>query len=100
MLVASVDGEVAYSLNLIFIVPTVVCLLVIPEERDRVKPTFWGRDLSFVFSVWFWAHQVEASGSGGPARTNGLDAGEDGLLAVSSGFGDQVSVVPAWRVDE
>ena len=23
-----------------------------------------------------------------------------GLLAVSSGFGDQVSVVPAWRVDE
>jgi O-methyltransferase involved in polyketide biosynthesis len=22
------------------------------------------------------------------------------LLAVSSGFGDQVSVVPAWRVDE
>jgi hypothetical protein len=23
-----------------------------------------------------------------------------GLLAVSSGFGDQVSVIPAWRVDE
>jgi hypothetical protein len=23
-----------------------------------------------------------------------------GLLAVSSGFGDQVRVVPAWRVDE
>jgi hypothetical protein len=23
-----------------------------------------------------------------------------GFLAVSSGFGDQVSVVPAWRVDE
>ena len=24
----------------------------------------------------------------------------DGFVAVSSGFGDQVSVVPAWRVDE
>jgi hypothetical protein len=23
-----------------------------------------------------------------------------GFLAVSSGFGDQVCVVPAWRVDE
>jgi hypothetical protein len=23
-----------------------------------------------------------------------------GFLAVSSGFGDQVVVVPAWRVDE
>jgi hypothetical protein len=26
--------------------------------------------------------------------------GNMGFLAVSSGFGDQVSVVPAWRVDE
>jgi hypothetical protein len=24
----------------------------------------------------------------------------DGFLVVSSGFGDQVCVVPAWRVDE
>jgi transposase-like protein len=28
------------------------------------------------------------------------DHGRLRLLAVSSGFGDQVSVVPAWRVDE
>jgi hypothetical protein len=27
-------------------------------------------------------------------------AANDRFLAVSSGFGDQVSVVPAWRVDE
>jgi hypothetical protein len=28
------------------------------------------------------------------------DLGEVRFLAVSSGFGDQVCVVPAWRVDE
>ena len=29
-----------------------------------------------------------------------IDAVHDGFLAVSSGFGDQVSVLSAWRVDE
>jgi type I restriction enzyme R subunit len=31
---------------------------------------------------------------------NSLESAITGLLAVSSGFGDQVRVVPAWRVDE
>jgi protein-L-isoaspartate O-methyltransferase len=30
----------------------------------------------------------------------GTGTGYNGFLAVSSGFGDQVCVVPAWRVDE
>ncbi|MGH3782800.1 MAG: hypothetical protein ACRDRO_19820 [Pseudonocardiaceae bacterium] len=29
-----------------------------------------------------------------------VGVGVDGFLAVSSGFGDQVRVDPAWRVDE
>jgi hypothetical protein len=37
---------------------------------------------------------VEEVGGG-----DGVAAGVSGLLAVSSGFGDQVDVVPAWRVD-
>ena len=46
----------------------------------------------------------QESGAGTPTVVDG-DLADSclaaaGFLAVSSGFGDQVGVVPAWRVDE
>jgi bifunctional DNA-binding transcriptional regulator/antitoxin component of YhaV-PrlF toxin-antitoxin module len=43
-------------------------------------------------TAWFWTE-------GHQSAEREADA-DLGLLAVSSGFGDQIGVDPAWRVDE
>jgi hypothetical protein len=48
---------------------------------------------TFLQTTFFY--EAFLAGGQGPHRDQNR-----GFLAVSSGFGDQVSVVPAWRVDE